>query len=90
MLLFHTILFLCSAGPEEEEEVEGEEEEEEEKEQDEEGGFHPLSEDFISPNHFLEEYNIELSTHKENKYHLSQPCTINQSKLLLLHLLIFS
>ena len=60
---FFTLSFscACSAGPEEVEEVE--EEEEEEKEQDEEG-FHLLSEAFISPNHFLKEYNIELRAHK--------------------------
>lgn len=59
---FFTLSFssACLAGPEEEEEVE----EEGEKEQDEEGGFHLLSEAFISCNHFLREYNVELRAHK--------------------------
>lgn len=57
---FFTLSFsyACSAGPEEEVE-----EKEEEKEQDEGGGFHLLSEVFISPNNFLKEYNIELGPH---------------------------
>lgn len=39
-------------------------EEEGEKEQDEEGGFYLPSETFISCNHFLREYNVELKAHK--------------------------
>lgn len=58
---FFTLSFscACSAGLEEEEEVEAEE-----KEQDEEGGFYLLSEAFISPNHFLKEYNTESNDKK--------------------------
>lgn len=61
---FLMVLFscACSAGPEEEE---VDEENEGEKKQDEEGGFHLLSEAFISPDHCLKDYNKELGAHEQ-------------------------